>query len=103
MKLPVFGMFAMFLLCVHSLAQESPSKTPAQPKSVAPPSRKVSQDPDVETNLRQQELAKMRREYSDDKGQLRPDLFAKGAAQVQRMKVASEPGATPKTQPADKP
>jgi len=103
MKVAAFWMVAAFLLCGHSLAQQNPSQAPAQPKPTAPPSRKVSQNPNTEIDFRQQQLAKMRRQYSDDKGQLRPDLFAKGVSQMQRMKVVSEPGAAPKAQPADKP
>ncbi len=90
--------FAALLLCVDCPAQESPSKIPAQLGSAAT----VPKNPDVETQFRQRQLAKMKREHSDDKGQLRPELFAKAVAQIQRMKVVSKPGATPK-QPANKP
>jgi hypothetical protein len=102
-SLPAFCVLAMLIAGSNCVAQMQPSPAPAQAKSTAPPSRKVSQEPDVEQDFRQQQLAKMKREHSDDKGQLRPDLFAKGVAQVQRMKVVSEPGAAPTAQPADKP
>ena len=102
-SLSAFCILAMFFAWSNCVAQTQPVPAPAQAKSTAPPSRKVSQDPAVEDDFRQQQLAKMKREHSDDKGQLRPDLFAKGVAQMQRMKVVSEPGAAPKTQPVDKP
>jgi hypothetical protein len=102
-SLSAFCILAMFCALSNSVAQTQPVPAPAQAKPTAPPSRKVSQEPDVEQDFRQQQLAKMKREHSDDKGQLRPDLFAKGIAQTQRMKVVAEPGAAPKAQPADKP
>lgn len=102
-SLSVFCILAMFFAPSNCVAQTQSAPAPAQAKSAAPPSRKVSQTPDVEQDFRQQQLAKMKREHSDDKGQLRPDLFAKGVAQMQRMKVVIEPGAAPKTQPAEKP
>jgi hypothetical protein len=102
-SLSAFCILAMFFVLSNCVAQTQSAPAPPQAKSTAPPSRKVTQDPAVEDDFRQQQLAKMKREHSDDKGQLRPDLFAKGVAQTQRMKVVSEPGATPKAQPADKP
>ena len=104
-SLSAFCMLAMFFAPSNCVAQTQPvhAPAPAQAKSTAPPPRKVSQDPVEEEDSRQQQLAKMKREHSDDKGQLRPDLFAKGVAQMQRMKVVSEPGAAPKTQPVGKP
>ncbi|MGA9565081.1 MAG: hypothetical protein WBS19_06120 [Candidatus Korobacteraceae bacterium] len=98
----ILAMFFAQSNCVAQ-TQPAPAPAPAPAKSTAPPSRKVSQDPAVEEDSRLQQLAKMKREHSDDKGQLRPDLFAKGVAQMQRMKVVSEPGAAPKTQPVEKP
>ena len=59
--------------------------------------RTSSADAKPENELREQEARvlmqrKLRREHSDASGRLRPDLFAKAIAQIQRMKVAKQIG-----------
>lgn len=57
----------------------------------------------METQNRLNRLAQMRREHSDATGKVRSDLFAKGLAQMQRMKAVHHIGATPETRPLSKP
>jgi hypothetical protein len=91
---------AVLILCGQSFAQERPSKGP-EPSRLTPPQKVLpnKEDSDLETQNRLNRLAQMRREHSDATGKLRPDLFAKGLAQMRRMKVVHQIGGGVETQP----
>jgi hypothetical protein len=104
MRALLFSLAALFLFHSHSYSQEKATQGSQPGKAEA--LRKVlpdESDPDLETQNRLRLLAKMRREHSDANGKLRPDLFAKGAAQVQRMKVTHQLGVVPNPEPIKKP
>jgi hypothetical protein len=97
-------LIAVLVLCGQSFAQERPPQAPA-PRELTPPQEVLpsNENSDLETQNRLDRLAQMRREHSDATGKERPDLFAKGVAQMQRMKAVHHPGATPETRPVSKP
>jgi hypothetical protein len=95
---------AAAILCGSGIAQQRPTNAP-EPMKATPPQKVLSneEDSDLEMQNRLNRLAQMRREHSDANGKLRPDLYAKGVAQMHRMKVTHQIGATPEPQPVRKP
>ena len=98
------SMAVVLVLCGQSIAQERPTQA-TEPRELTPPQKVLpnKEDSDLETQNRLNRLAQMRREHSDATGKVRPDLFAKGLAQIQRMKTVHHIGATPETRPVSKP
>jgi hypothetical protein len=98
MKFSMLIVAAMFALCCCGTAQSTPPQnaTPANP--VSSKSAPATLDPQDDGNARLQMLARMRRQHSDVRGKVRPELALKGIAQVQRMAVAN-PGLAVATAP----
>jgi hypothetical protein len=95
---------AVLLFSGSGIAQQTPPASP-RPGILTPPPRVLRQekDPDMERQNLLNRRAQLRREHSDASGTLRPDLQAKGLAQMRRMKVVHQIGAAPQTPPASQP
>jgi hypothetical protein len=76
----MLGAFAARPACAASTVQDK--------------TREDSQDAQRETEWRAHELALLKLEHSDTTGKVRPDLRAKAIAQMQRMKVVTQFGAS---------
>lgn len=85
-------MMALRFFLVLSLLMTGVSLVQPTRAQEKPPAN--SEDPQRETEWLQQELALLKLEHSDSSGKVRPDLRAKGIAQMQRMNVVTEFGAT---------
>jgi hypothetical protein len=93
---------AALLLCSASFAQNSTSQVSKSVKPQIETARVTAEDGDKEEKSRELVLQKMRREYSDASGRVRPDLWQQGVAQMKRMKVVSQIGPVPKESPEKK-
>lgn len=93
----------VLLLCGHCLAQDKSSQTANQAKSPIPKAAEAREDWKDEEASREMLILKMRREHSDQHGNPGPDLFVKGIAHFQHMKVASLSDDGKQTAPDTKP
>jgi hypothetical protein len=100
-------LFALLLAIAFLFFSPSSGQNRAAPAAPPTKARPSSKDAKSENEAREQEtralmLQRLRREHSDASGRLRPDLFAKAIAQIQRMKVAKQIGPGPTVSPDKK-
>jgi hypothetical protein len=98
------------ILCSPFLAQDLRAQTAKPAPSIRQThltvavEREADEDENAEQEGLAREVEKMRRDHSDEKGRVRPDLFDKANAHVQRMGIADQIGANPKdAEPVEKP
>lgn len=101
---PAFAWLALVLAlsCFAGAQQGSEAKpAPAKPQ-VASASGGWQDSYDEQDNVKRQ-LEQQLRDHSDENGVPRPDLYEKGVAQFQRMKVVPQPGPVENSQAASHP
>ena len=103
MKASTLLIVAALLLGGYCWAQEKSSQPASQAKPPVSKFAEVKEDWQNEQESQQRRIEELRREHSDESGRPRPDLFEKGVAQLQRMKVTNQIGPGPKTTSVDKP
>jgi hypothetical protein len=90
------------MLCSPSPAQNKASDAKQSAKQTASTREATPEDQQWEKDTRRRILQQLGQEHSDENGRIRPDLYAKAVAHVQRMKVAKQIGPEPAVPPDKK-